>query len=732
MDCYICHRSYWMKNKVLDFLKNYVNHYNEKICDNDFFIPVDTDEINAMLPEVLNKHLPKEFIDKISETRHRGFLLELDTDPVKETLDGLWNSFPERRSEVRDIINEVINIAYTKIEGKEERDIFKERIMELQKLMGLSERDIDILVAVLAHQENIIWNPMQSRRGSSASQRISLVAKCLAISEMEIVVAVSEKGALRHFRCLDSDLDIGRNLYGFLSGVKDEPLSSNFFSKSTEKTLPWKDFSDLAAKHGKILKRMLSVKDKPVNILLYGAPGTGKTSFAKALVNQVKKNCYFVAQDTETECNASSSTPKHRFTALQICDGQIKHDESVIVIDEADEMLRGQTGFFSIFGGRGDCVTGDKGLLNTVLDEIKTPTIWITNTSASELDPSSRRRFDYSIEFVPLNCEQRKRIWKNNITRMKAGRLFSEEMLDKFSSLYPVSAGGISMTLENVISLKPKRSEVPELVKKFMEPHCELMEVNLCNDKLLPSADYSLDGLNIQGEVELNRIVEAVRAFQSQKGAQDPDRPRMNLLLSGAPGTGKTEFVKYLGKVLNTKVQVCMGSDLLSMWVGGTEQNIKKAFEQAEAEHSILFLDEIDGLVQNRSAAKNNWEVTQVNELLHQMENFNGVMVGATNFLGNLDPAIMRRFTFKLAFEYLDCDGKAKFFERMFKTKLAADEKKRLDEIPCLAPGDFRTVRQSLFYYGGDITNKMRLDALQRESEAKGNNAFAPKAAIGF
>ena len=99
------------------------------------------------------------------------------------------------------------------------------------------------------------------------------------------------------------------------------------------------------------------------------------------------------------------------------------------------------------------------------------------------------------------------------------------------------------------------------------------------------------------------------------------------------------------------KVVVKMCSDLLNMYVGGTEKLIKQAFEQAEAENAILFLDEIDGLLQNRERAHQTWEVTQVNELLHRMENFNGVLIGATNFSANLDQAVLRRFTFKLEFD---------------------------------------------------------------------------------
>ena len=126
--------------------------------------------------------------------------------------------------------------------------------------------------------------------------------------------------------------------------------------------------------------------------------------------------------------------------------------------------------------------------------------------------------------------------------------------------------------------------------------------------------------------------------------------------------------------------------------------------------------------------AGHNWEVTQVNELLYQMENFKGVMVGATNFMSNLDAAIMRRFTFKLQFDYLEDEGKRLFFERMFKTSLTAEDLDRLRRIPNLAPGGFRTVRQATYYLGGATTNAMRLTELEKESSLKKGTA----AKIGF
>ena len=133
--------------------------------------------------------------------------------------------------------------------------------------------------------------------------------------------------------------------------------------------------------------------------------------------------------------------------------------------------------------------------------------------------------------------------------------------------------------------------------------------------------------------------------------------------------------------------------------------------------------------MQSRENAGHSWEISQVNELLHSMENFKGVMIGATNFVKSLDAAIMRRFTFKLEFDYLDDKGKALFFKRFFHTELSHEEEKRLFSIASLAPGDFRTVRQAFFYRRRKQDTSAILAALEQESAAK-NNKIAHR--IGF
>jgi SpoVK/Ycf46/Vps4 family AAA+-type ATPase len=144
------------------------------------------------------------------------------------------------------------------------------------------------------------------------------------------------------------------------------------------------------------------------------------------------------------------------------------------------------------------------------------------------------------------------------------------------------------------------------------------------------------------------------------------------------------------------------GSDLLSMWVGGTERNIAEAFEEARREEAVLVFDEVDGFLQDRRGAQRSWEVTQVNELLTQMESFEGVFIATTNLMENLDPASLRRFDLKLAFGWL----RSEQAERLLRKECdilgigepSAAALKRLKSLRRLTPGDFAAVtRQHRF-----------------------------------
>ena len=137
-------------------------------------------------------------------------------------------------------------------------------------------------------------------------------------------------------------------------------------------------------------------------------------------------------------------------------------------------------------------------------------------------------------------------------------------------------------------------------------------------------------------------------------------------------------------------------SDLLSMWVGGSEKAIAAAFAEAQAKGALLLIDEAEALLFERSEARRAFEVSQVNEMLTWMERHPLPFVCTTNLPECLDDAVPRRFTLKLRFMALDAVGGALAFRRI----LGCAPPGPLPEG--LTPGDFSVVRRKAELLGED------------------------------
>ncbi len=710
--------------KLLRFWGNMVKNYKHDVQDDDFFNVVRHNFDHDEAVELIETAYSPEEIKAMGECRSRRSRLDLD-DSLSDVFTALWNN-EKSREKCRVVLQSVRDYIVDGIPRVKDEPL-ERRFAELKRVLKLSDLEYDILlVAYVCNQTCFSW----PRRVEDRDKPL-FFAMALDRSYGEVLAVMNAKGRLRRFDVLDSDWDFNnRMLGGYLDGVDEQTIERRFYQKNeTAEVLPWSFYGELASKDGEVLKRMLAAKPGKCNILLYGAPGTGKTSFARSLAQETGRTAWEIRQGDDDGRNMKSEA---RTMGISICNDQEDADDSLVIVDEADELLRSRSFGFGPFGmGFGGGRTTEKGVMNTLLDDMKVPAVWISNAPACEMDESVRRRFDYSVCFEELNNAQRVSIWRNVVKKHGLGDLVSEAQIADYAAKYATSAGGISTVLDNVKRLAPAKDKVDEAVATFMKPHCRLMGVQDAGRQFLPAKDYSLDGLNIRGKVSLEKIVKAARNYlDADFGAASDDKPRMNILMFGPPGTGKTEFVKYLGKELDRKVVVMKGSDILSKYVGESEQNIAKAFRRAEQERAILFFDEIDGILQSRESASQSWEVSQVNELLQQMEDFDGVMVAATNFSKNLDAAAMRRFTFKLEFGYLEDEGKRLFFERMFKTKLADAEFAELKELRNLAPGDFRTVRQEGFYLGEEQTNLDRIAALKEECALKKDGDHGSK--IGF
>lgn len=168
-----------------------------------------------------------------------------------------------------------------------------------------------------------------------------------------------------------------------------------------------------------------------------------------------------------------------------------------------------------------------------------------------------------------------------------------------------------------------------------------------------------------------------------------------NILLYGEAGCGKSYFGQFLAQELNMPVIKKRASDLIDKWVGATERNIQAAFNEAREKKAILILDEADSFLFDRKYAQRDFECTSTNELLTQLESNEYPVILTTNLKSKLDKASLRRFLFKIKYEYMKEEnvksGVKTYFGKQF--KLTKDQ---LKELKYLTAGDFKVAKRKM------------------------------------
>lgn len=161
-------------------------------------------------------------------------------------------------------------------------------------------------------------------------------------------------------------------------------------------------------------------------------------------------------------------------------------------------------------------------------------------------------------------------------------------------------------------------------------------------------------------------------------------KPGYKTLFYGPPGTGKTLSAALIGKKTGRDVYRIDLSQMVSKYIGETEKNLAKVFDRAENKNWILFFDEADSLFGNRTStndAHDRYANQQVSYLLQRIEDFNGLVILATNMKGNIDEAFMRRFQSIIHFPIPDADKRLQLWQNGFSKEAALNEKIYLKEI---------------------------------------------------
>lgn len=171
----------------------------------------------------------------------------------------------------------------------------------------------------------------------------------------------------------------------------------------------------------------------------------------------------------------------------------------------------------------------------------------------------------------------------------------------------------------------------------------------------------------------------------------------LSVLMSGPPGTGKTMAAQVITKQLRMKLYKIQLSQVVSKYIGETEKNLRRVFVEAKSANCILFFDEMDALFGKRSEVKDSHDRNANVEtafLLQQLEEYDGVILMATNLLQNIDEAFMRRIGYVVSFPFPDPDTRERLWRKLLDTGAPLD-----DGV------DYRFLAENFKIAGGNIKN---------------------------
>jgi SpoVK/Ycf46/Vps4 family AAA+-type ATPase len=449
--------------------------------------------------------------------------------------------------------------------------------------------------------------------------------------------------------------------------------------------------------------KTVQAKRKPgVNVLIHGAPGTGKSQ----LVRVIGQTLGMPVFDLDTADN--DGDPLHanqRLSVLNLAQTYFHETQVLLVFDEAEDILTPS------FSNRGTANT-HKGWFNQILENNRQPVFWISN-SIETLDPAFSRRFDFILE-VPIPPKTQ----RGRILREKAGNLASPGLIEHLAGIEHLAPAVITRARNVIQSIKhgiPKADRdaalthvIGGILKAQGHPDPARATIQMVQPGL-----YDISHLNTSADLP-------------QIAANLRKNPSARLCLYGPPGTGKTSFGHWLANEIGQPLLLRKASDLLGPYVGETEQKIARTFETAKQDGAVLLIDEVDSFLQDRTHAKHSWEVTQINEMLTQIESFPGILIASTNLIDQLDPASMRRFDIKLHFGYLLPDQASRllvsYSRNLNLSPPSSVDLKLASTMELATPGDFAAVaRQHRFQPFHNAHNL--LQAVIAESDLKTNRS---------
>lgn len=608
--------------------------------------------------------LREELPDTIDEFRGL-YVSEAEIEQIQRN-----PGFGSRQEILQDIrierLNE-INEIRKEIDAKKEESLKKGaelRLHILSELFALSPFEMDILLIGLAPELDLRYEKLYSYLQNDVTKKKPTVDMALTLLfttfEEKIKsrayfspVAPLRKKYLVHLlegerneglSLISSFIKVDERIINFLLGFDEPDQRIRNFSHVIK---PNRSFDDLilpADFKNKLtgIASWYTENKIPPKLLFCGLPRSGKKIAAESICREVGVDLLILDSKVLLEERSIDIV----FLAMR----EALLQKSALYFQDFDVFIEGEE---------------PKNYRELIIQAIRTypGLVFLAGTVSMEFDKGLINNGFVPFSFPLPSYSVRKQLWESCL---KDFRLDKEVELNALASKFRFTGGQIRDAARTARSFaEGKNPSNPALSVEDIYKGCKIQSnQKLSSLALKVDPHYSWEDIILPKDT-LEHLKE-VSGFIRYKGKVYSDwgfekklslGKGLNVLFSGPPGTGKTMSAEILANEVELDLYKIDLSSLVSKYIGETEKNLKKIFDEAETSNSILFFDEADALFGKRSEVKDShdrYANIETSYLLQKMEEHEGIVILASNFRKNVDDAFLRRLHFTIEFPLPD------------------------------------------------------------------------------
>ena len=456
----------------------------------------------------------------------------------------------------------------------------------------------------------------------------------------------------------------------------DEKNFSYFEADSREKLLIRED---LAQKFADFSKDFLD--DENILYFLHGEKGIGKKTLARRSCEILKKGLL------EVDLSGFENMKKENYDILMSAMRFALFNNLYISFCGYDKFEKEIQNYYKNF------------ILNVATKYSKI--IFVISESKININEDFSGGKCLNVEIEDLSLEESFKIWENALSNLKTDKTVNiNEIANKFE-FTPLQIINTCTDAENT-----RGWQKAEFVNKEIICKCAYEQVagRISDKATLIKKKHTWDEL-VLPEGQKSLIIRACNQIKYKNIVYDKwgmDKKilygrGLSMLFSGPSGTGKTMAAQVVANELGLEIYRVDLSKVVSKYIGETEKNLGEIFESAKKSNVILLFDETDAIFGKRTEVKDSHDKNanvETSYLLQKMEEYNGVTIMTTNFIGNIDKAFFRRINYVVHFTLPDAKLRKEIWQKMYPK-----------EMPLSKDIDFNFLAKQFEISGGSIKN---------------------------